>query len=117
VFPVVTCDVQFLRSGEAAEVLRDYLATFEIYGAIKLRHPIRHSPHADLQEGFYGLVGTASEKGSSGPYGTAGPRRIGLMLSLSFEGTVVNLWPGCGEFAPGLMDDRFREVLLFGPSR
>ncbi len=117
VFPVVTCNVQFVRSDVAAGVVRNLLENFEVYGAIKLRHPIRHSPYADLQEGFYGIAGTTEYDQLQGSTGIVGIRKglRGVMVSMSFDGAIVNLWPGCGEFASGLVDDRFREELLFGP--
>lgn len=119
VFPVVTCNVRFVRSDVAAGVVRNLLENFEVYGAIKLRHPIRHSPYADLQGGFYGVAGTADsdQQGLTGIAETVGKRRRGMMVSMSFDGGVVNLWPGCGEFASGLTDDRFSEALLLGPFR
>jgi len=119
VFPVVTCNVQFVRSDVAAGVVRNWLKNFEVYGAIKLRHPIRHSPYAVLQGGFYGIAGTAEydTQGFTGIAGTRGKGLRGVMVSMSFDGGVVNLWPGCGEFASGLTDDRFREALLLGPFR
>lgn len=85
-------------------MVRRSLAKFELYGGIKLRPPNARQRHYALQEGFYGVVGKAGDAS-------------GLMLSVLSSGAIANLWPGCGEFAAGLMDERFSEVVLFGPYR
>jgi len=120
VFPVVTCNVQFVRSDVAAGVVRKWLKNFEVYGAIKLRNPIWRSQYPFLQGEFYGIAGTAEYDRQGFPDVVVGGRGIairGVMVSMSFDGGVVNLWPGCGEFASGLTDDRFSEALLLGPFR
>lgn len=105
VFPFVRCDVTFVRAAAAPALVTKSLEGFELYGGVRLRKPIRHSDYSELQDGSYGVVGKV------------GLGRMGAMVSVDTSGSVVNLWPGCGEFASGLIDDRFAEAVLFGPFR
>ena len=105
VFPMVSCDARLVRSDEAPALVRQSLSKFELYGGIALRLPNERQRHYALQEGSFGAIGKIGGGSSA------------VMVSVSDNGDVVNLWPGCGEFAAGLMDERFSEAVLFGPIR
>jgi hypothetical protein len=102
VFPLALCDGEYVRPSDVPGLFEKYLKKANLYAVITLKRPDVVTM-SGFSTGVYGII---FETASSA-----------AMLSVNDAGKIVNLWRGCGEFAAGLYDDRFKASVVLPPMR